>query len=84
MERGRSETSGVRARSSRLSPASVYDACEKVATTISSLSLVRYRLNNYSVPGCFGHREVIVRSCVHEVEIACRTQVTRVPHKPSS
>src|SRR4249920_1160897 len=25
-----------------------YDACEKVATTVSSLSLVRYRLNDYS------------------------------------
>ena len=27
-----------------------YDACEKVATQVSSLSLVRYRLNDYSVP----------------------------------
>ena len=27
-----------------------YDACEKVATTVSSLSLVRYRRNDYSVP----------------------------------
>ena len=25
-----------------------YDACEKVATTVSSLALVRYRLNDYS------------------------------------
>src|SRR6266704_3326761 len=31
-----------------------YDACEKVATTISSLSLVRYRLNDYSVPTSYG------------------------------
>ncbi len=27
-----------------------YDACEKLGTTVSSLSLVRYRLNDYSVP----------------------------------
>ena len=27
-----------------------YDACEKMSTTVSSLSLVRYRLNDYSVP----------------------------------
>jgi len=27
-----------------------YDACEKMPTTVSSLSLVRYRLNDYSVP----------------------------------
>ena len=33
-----------------------YDACEKVGTTVSSLSLVRYRLNDYSVPTTYGHR----------------------------
>ena len=31
-----------------------YDACEKVATSVSSLSLVRYRLNDYSVPTAYG------------------------------
>jgi transposase len=44
-----------------------YDACEKVATTVSSLSLVRYRLNDYSVPTIYGHRDVLVRGYVHEV-----------------
>ena len=52
-----------------------YDACEKVGTRVSSLSLVRYRLNDYSVPTSFGHREVIVRGYVHEVVIACGTEV---------
>lgn len=52
-----------------------YDACEKVSTRVSSLSLVRYRLNDYSVPTSFGHREVIVRGYVHEVVIACGTEV---------
>jgi transposase len=52
-----------------------YDACEKVGTTVSSLSLVRYRLNDYSVPTSFGHREVIVRGFVHEVVIACGTEI---------
>jgi transposase len=52
-----------------------YDACEKVAATVSSLSLVRYRRNDYSVPTSFGHREVIVRGYVHEVVIACGTEV---------
>ena len=28
----------------------VNDACEKASMTVSSLSLVRYRLNDYSVP----------------------------------
>src|SRR3982075_2365060 len=48
-----------------------HDACEKVATRVSSLSLVRYRRNDYSVPTSFGHREVIVRGYVHEVVRAC-------------
>ena len=52
-----------------------YDACEKVATRVSSLSLVRYRRNDYSVPTSFGHREVIVRGYVHEVVIACGAEI---------
>jgi transposase len=52
-----------------------YDACEKVATRVSSLSLVRYRRNDYSVPTSFGHREVIVRGYVHEVVIACGSEI---------
>jgi transposase len=52
-----------------------YDACEKVPATVSSLSLVRYRRNDYSVPTCFGHREVMVRGYVHEVVIACGTEI---------
>ena len=52
-----------------------YDACEKVPAAVSSLSLVRYRRNDYSVPTCFGHREVMVRGYVHEVVIACGTEV---------
>ena len=42
-----------------------YDACERVATTVSSLSLVRYRRNDYSVPTTHGHRDVLVRGYVH-------------------
>jgi transposase len=52
-----------------------YDACEKVGTRVSSLSLVRYRRNDYSVPTSFGHREVIVRGYVHEVVIACGAEI---------
>jgi transposase len=52
-----------------------YDACEKVSTGVSSLSLVRYRLNDYSVPTTYGHREVLVRGYVHEVVIACGTEI---------
>ena len=52
-----------------------YDACEKVGTAVSSLSLVRYRRNDYSVPTIYGHREVLVRGYVHEVVIACGAEV---------
>ena len=52
-----------------------YDACEKVATRVSSLSLVRYRLNDYSVPTTYGHREVLVRGYVHDVVISCGAEV---------
>jgi transposase len=52
-----------------------YDACEKVSTTVSSLSLVRYRLNDYSAPTTYGHRDVLVRGYVHEVVISCGAEV---------
>ena len=56
-------------------PPTPYDACEKLGTRVSSLSLVRYRLNDYSVPTSFGHHEVLVRGYVHEVVIACGTEI---------
>ena len=52
-----------------------YDACDKIGTSVSSLSLVRYRSNDYSVPTSFGHRDCVVRGFVHEVVIACGTEV---------
>jgi transposase len=56
-------------------PAAPYEACEKIAGRVSSLSLVRYRSNDYSVPTQYGHRQVWVKGYVHEVAIACGSQV---------
>ena len=56
-------------------PASPYDACDKWSTRVSSLSLVRYRNNDYSVPVAYGHREVLVRGYVHQVVISCGSEV---------
>ena len=42
---------------------------------MSSLSLVRYRTNDYSVPVAYGHRDVIVRGCVDLVVISCGSEV---------
>ena len=56
-------------------PATAYDACDKQASRVSSLSLVRYRTNDYSVPVSVGHREVLVRGYVAEVVIICGAEV---------
>lgn len=52
-----------------------YDAYEKLETTVSSLSLVRYGRNDYSVPTSHGHREVLTHGYVHEVVISCGAEV---------
>ena len=56
-------------------PAIAYDACDKRPGRVSSLSLVRYRGTDYSVPTRFGHCEVLVRGYVHEVVIGCAAEV---------
>ena len=55
-------------------PSTPFDACDKQATRVSSLSLVRYRNNDYSVPVTFGHREAWLRGYVHEVVIGCGSE----------
>ena len=52
-----------------------YDACEKVSTRATSISMVRYRNNDYSVPVAFAHHEVQVRGYVHEVVIGCGAEI---------
>ncbi len=56
-------------------PAVPYDACEKVSTRATSISMVRYRRNDYSVPVAYTHREVQIRGYVGEVVIGCGTDV---------
>ena len=56
-------------------PPTPYDACEKRAGRVSSLSLVRYRGTDYSVPTAYGHREVLIRGYVHEVVISCGAEI---------
>ena len=48
-----------------------FDACDKQGTRVNSLSLVRYRTNDYSVPVAYGHQEVWIRGYIHEVVIGC-------------
>jgi transposase len=56
-------------------PAVPYEACEKRTTRVTSLSLVRYRTNDYSVPVAYGHHEVLVKAFVHEVVICAANEV---------
>jgi transposase len=55
-------------------PPAPYDACDKHTTRVTSLSLVRYRTNDYSVPTRYGHREVLVKAYVDEVAICCGSE----------
>lgn len=77
--RGHAETIGERVERDRAAmlrlPAVRYEACEKVTARVSSISLVRYRTNDYSVPTQFGHRQVLVKGYVHRVVIACGSEV---------
>ena len=77
--RGHGQTVGERLERDRAVlqrlPAIAYDACDKRPGRVSSLSLVRYRGTDYSVPTRFGHCEVLVRGYVHEVVISCAAEV---------
>ena len=77
--RRHSETIGERFERDRAAllplPAAPYEACEKVAARVNSLALVRSRGNDYSVPTRHGHLQVLVRGYVHEVTIACASEV---------
>ena len=77
--RGHRETIGERMKQDLAAllplPAVPYDASDKHATRVNSLSLVRYRTNDYSVPVAYGYRDVLVRGYVHEVVISCGSEI---------
>jgi hypothetical protein len=77
--RGHTETIGERFERDRLMllplPVPAYEACEKQMARVNSLSLVRYRANDYSVPTAYGHRQVLVKGYVHDVTICCGSEV---------
>ena len=77
--RGHTETIGQRMEQDLEAllplPPVAYDACDKQAGRVSSLSLVRHRTNDYSVPVAYGYRDVLVRGYVDEVVISCGSEV---------
>jgi len=60
-------------------PAGPFDACRKVSTTASSMSLVRFDENDYSVPVAYAHHPVVVKGYVDRVRI-CRFEQVIAEH----
>ena len=56
-------------------PPAPYDAGDKRPGRVRSLSLVRYRSNDYSVPVAYGYREVLIRGYVDQMVIGCGAEV---------
>ena len=56
-------------------PSVPYEACDRQAGRVSSLSLVRYRTNDYSTPVAYGHRDVLVRGYADQVVISCGSEI---------
>ncbi|MGY2734817.1 IS21 family transposase [Sphingomonas sp. UYP23] len=50
-------------------PAVPLEPCEKRSGRVSSMALVRYRTNDYSVPTAYGFQDVVVKGFVDEVVI---------------
>jgi transposase len=64
----------------RALPAVPLEPCEKRAARVSSMALVRYRTNDYSVPTAYGFHDVVVKGFVDEVVIVCGgNQIARHP-----
>ena len=63
-------------------PAARFEACDKTTARVSSISLVRYRTNDYSVPTEYGHRQVLVKAYVHRIVIVSGSEVI-AEHKRS-
>jgi len=72
---GQSETIGSRLDADlavfRPLPSGPFEACEKRTARVSSTSLVRYRLSDYSVPTTYGFRNVVVKGFVDQIVIIC-------------
>ncbi len=84
--RGHAETIGERFERDRAVllplPAASFEACDKTTARVNSISLVRYRTNDYSVPTQYGHRQVLVKAYVHRIVIVAGSEVI-AEHKRS-
>ncbi len=56
-------------------PPSPFDACRKQPTRASSLSLVRFDDNDYSVPVAYAHHEILIKGYVNRVVLCHKGRV---------
>lgn len=77
--RGHTQTIGARLMSDLDAliglPVAEYEACDHVSTRATSISMVRYRSNDYSVPVACAHHDIHVRGFAHEVIIGCGNEI---------
>ena len=77
--RGHTETIGQRLQRDLAAmadlPPAPFEACDQTTGRVSSVSLVRYKTNDYSVPVAYGHREVWIRGYVDQVVIGCGGEI---------
>jgi transposase len=63
-------------------PASAFDACRKQPSRASSLSLLRFDDNDYSVPVAYAHHEILIKGYVGRV-VLCHKQKVVAEHRRS-
>jgi hypothetical protein len=64
----------------RALPEAPFEPCDKRPAKVSSTALVRYRMNDYSVPAANGFRDVLVKGFVNKVAIICgASEIARHP-----
>ena len=56
-------------------PATEFDACRKDSTISSSLSLVRFDCNDYSVPVRYAHHPVVMKGYINRVELCHKNEL---------
>jgi len=56
-------------------PATPFEACGQASGCVSSLALVCYKTNDYSVPVAYGHRDFWILAYVDRVVIGCGGEV---------
>lgn len=60
-----------------------FDPCRKTSATASSLSLVRFKCNDYSIPVEFAHHELILKAYVDTIHLYTKFGAHIATHKRS-